>query len=74
MSVRKIDFGKSLQELGRVAAQELIRTDYGPGCTFNGIGGHGPSTHGGTHLLHEQINLYRQGEKGSGLQMRFFDK
>lgn len=70
----QINFGKGLQDLGRIAAQELIKTDYGPDCSFNGIDGHGPDTHGGSHELHEQVNLFQQGVKGSGLTIRTFDK
>jgi len=67
----QMNFGGGLQELGRIAAQELIRTDYGPGSSFNGIGGHGLSTHGATHTPHEQVNLYQPGVKDSGLTLRF---
>ena len=69
----QINFGGGMQELGRIASQELIRTDYGPGCSFNGIGGHGPSTHGGTHPMHDQVNLFQRGVKDSGLALRFND-
>lgn len=70
----KINFGPDMQDYGRIVLQELIKTDYGPGSSFNGISGHGPDTHGGTHELHEQVTLFQPVVKGSGLTIRFFDK
>jgi len=71
---QKIDFGGGLQALGRLALREIVKTDYGPGCSFNGIGGHGLSTHGGTHECHNQVTLFQSGVKGSGTTLRIFDK
>ena len=70
----QINFGPGMQEFGRIVLQELIKTDYGPDSSFDGINGHGPKTHGGTHELHDQVNLYQQGVSGSGLTVRFFDE
>ena len=70
----QINFGPGMQEFGRVVLRELIKTDYGPGSSFNGIAGHGPDSHRGTHELHEQVNLFQRGVKGSGLTVRFYDK
>jgi len=69
----QIDFGPALHDLGRVVVQELVKTDYGPGSSFDGIGGHGPEDHG-PHGLHEQVNLFKTGVKDSGLTVRFLDK
>lgn len=68
-----IDFGGGMQAFGREVTRELIKTDFGHGCSFNSIDGHGLSNHGG-HGLHDQINLFKQGVKGSGLTIRFLDK
>ncbi len=67
----EFNFGSSTEDFGREIVKEIIKTDYGPGFSFDGIGGHGPRAdhHGG---LHDQINLFKKGEKGSGIVFRFF--
>lgn len=69
----EFNFGGGMPDFGREVLRELIRTDYGPGASFNGIGGHGPRDdhHGG---MHDQINLFEKGVKDSGATFRFFDK
>lgn len=71
--IQPINFGGGMQSFGRDVMKEVIKTDYGPGCSFDGIYGHGPKDHGG-HGVHDQLNLYTQGVKGSGLTIRFLDK
>ncbi len=65
------NFGGGMQNFGREVLRELIKTDYGPGCLFNGIAGHGMQDHhGGTH---DQVNLFQEGVKDSGIAFRFFE-
>jgi len=71
--INQINLGPAMQDLGRVAMKELIKTDYGTGSSFNGIAGHGLENHGG-HGPHEQVNLFKTGVKESGLTIRFLDK
>ncbi len=69
----EFSFGGGMQDFGRDVLRELIMTDYGPGCSFDGIAGHGPRDdhHGG---MHDQANLFQEGIDGSGCTFRFFDK
>lgn len=65
------NFGGDMQDFGREVLRELIKTDYGPGCSFNGIGGHGTQDHhGGSH---DQVNLFQERVKDSGIAFRFFE-
>jgi hypothetical protein len=66
------NFGNEMEDFGRDILREVVRTDYGPGCSFNGINGHGLLNHHGG--LHDQVTLYQQGVSGSGINFRFFDK
>ena len=67
----EFNFGGGMQDFGREVMRELIKTDYGPGCSFNGIEGHGMQDHhGGSH---DQINLFQEGVKDSGITFRFFE-
>ena len=67
----EFNFGNGMQDFGRIVLRELIKTDYGPGCRFNGIAGHGAQDHHGG--LHDQVNLFQEGVKDSGNTFRFFD-
>jgi hypothetical protein len=67
----EFNFGGGMQDFGREVMRELIKTDYGPECSFNGIEGHGMQDHhGGSH---DQINLFQEGVKDSGITFRFFE-
>jgi len=70
---KEVHFGKGMEGFGRIVLQEVIKTDYGPGASFDGISGHGPDTHNETHALHEQVNLFKSGVSGSGLKIRFLN-
>jgi hypothetical protein len=48
----------------------VVRTDFGPGCSFDGIDGHGLEDHHGG--LHEQVVLFRRGLSDSEATLRFF--
>ena len=66
-----LKFGGEMNEFGRIVLQELIKTDYGPNATFDGIDGHNAQDHhGGTH---DQITLFKHGVKKSDVNFRFFD-
>ena len=69
---KEFNFGGDMLDFGRGVLRELIKTDYGPGCSFNGINGHGlrDDHHCGEH---DQVNLFKEGVKGSGMTFRFFD-
>ncbi len=69
--LKDLNFGGSMCDFGRDVLRELVRTDYGNGCTFNGIDGHGLQNHHGG--LHDQFNLFQKGVDGSGLAIRFFN-
>ena len=65
------NFCGGMQDFGRDVLKTLVQTDYGPGCSFDNITGHGlEDHHGGSH---EQVNLYKKGVSGSGIAFRFFD-
>jgi len=69
---KEFNFGEGMKDYGRIVLQELVKTDFGPNCSFNGINGHGiKDHHGGPH---DQINLFQEGVKGSGMTFRFFEK
>ncbi len=68
----KSDFGSNLQDFGREALREVIKTDFGPSCSFNGIDGHALDNHHGG--IHDQVNLFHHGTSNSGKTFRFFDK
>lgn len=69
--LKDLNFGGDMVDFGRTVLSELVRTDYGPGCTFNSIDGHElRDHHGGPH---DQIVLFQEGVKGSGINFRFFE-
>jgi hypothetical protein len=69
----EFNLGGGMRDFGRNVLQELIKTDYGPGCSLDGINGHGPCDdhHGG---MHDQVNVFQKGVKDSGCTFRFFDE
>lgn len=67
----EFNFGGGMQDFGRDVLRELIKTDYGPGCSFDGINGHETQDHHGGP--HDQVNLFQQGVKDSGAAFRFFE-
>jgi len=70
--LKDLNVGPNMVDFGRDALRELVRTDYGPGSSFNGIDGHGPQNHhGGSH---EQVTLFQTGVSGSHMNFRFFEK
>lgn len=65
------NYGNGMKDFGNVVLQELIKSDFGPGCSFNGIDGHPTQDHhGGTH---DQVNLFTRGESNSNINFRFFN-
>jgi len=68
---KDFNFGGGMQDFGTNVLRELVKTDYGPGCSFNGIAGHGTQDH---HIgPHSQANLFKEGKKGSGIAFRFLE-
>ena len=67
----EFNFGGGMQDFGREILRELITTDYGPRCSFNGIAGHETQEHHGGP--HDQINLFQERVKDSGMTFRFFE-
>lgn len=57
--------GGPFADLGTFIVKELVKND-----GYNGLSGHGPDTHGGTHPQHEQFTVFRRGESGSGTNIR----
>lgn len=59
----EFNFGNGMRDFGRDVLREVVRTDFGPGCSFNGIQGHGLEMHHGG--LHDQVNLFTHGVPAS---------
>ena len=68
----EFNFDNGNQDFGRIVIQEVLKTDYGPNSSFNGIAGHGPQNHHGGQ--HEQVNLFQKGIKGSGATFRIYEE
>ena len=68
---KEFNLGGNMKDFGREVLKEVIRTDYGPKCSFNGIAGHESQVHHGGQ--HDQVVLYKEGVKASEFTFRFFD-
>ncbi len=67
----EFNFNNEFEPIGRSVIKSVLETDYGPDCSFDGIGGHGPQDHhGGTH---DQVVLFNKGRKESHEIFRFFE-
>lgn len=67
----EFNFASGTSDFGREMLLEVVKSDYGPGCSYNGIGGHETRDHHGG--MHDQVSVYNQGVSRSHLTMRFFD-
>jgi len=66
----EFNFGGEMRDFGHEMPRELIKTDYGQGCFFNGIAGHGTQCHHGGP--HNQINQFQEGFRDNGMTFLFY--